>query len=222
MRKTTHTDKAEDFFKLISSEEKIITNVSFPTSEIAEIQWEQEDNFISTSETTNVILAAFTTSHARIALLKILQKLDKNVCYYDTDSVIFIEEKGSNPISTGDFLGDLTDEIEENNYIVEFVSAGPKNYAYKLNMPDSNNVQYVCKVKGITLNFSNSKIINFESIKNILHNTSDTYQITNENQISRDKKSTNIISSPSTKNYKFQYDKRIIGKNFVTYPYGYK
>jgi hypothetical protein len=221
LRKTTHTDKSEDFFSLISSEEKIITNVTFPTAEIAEIQWEQEENFASSTETTNVVLAAFTTAHARIALFKILEKLGTNVCYYDTDSVIYIENNQTPFIPTGDFLGDLTDEIEENNHIVEFVSGGPKNYAYKLYKPNSDGHQYICKVKGISLNFSSCKIINFESIKNMVHHNNKKYEITNPCQISRNKNTTNIISSPLTKTYQFQYDKRVIRKNFLTYPYGY-
>jgi hypothetical protein len=221
MRKTTHIDKAEEFFNLISSEEKTITNVNFPTSEMAEVQWEQEENFITSSETTNVILAAFTTAHARIALFKILHKLNKNVCYYDTDSVIYIEDNETPHISVGDFLGDLTDEIESNNFIEEFVSGGPKNYAYKLHKPDSNGLQYICKVKGITLNFSSSKIINFHTIKDMVHNTEQKYEITNNTHISRDKKTTNITSSSLTKTYKFHFDKRVIGEDFITYPYGY-
>jgi hypothetical protein len=221
MRKTTHTDKSEEFFDLISSEKKIITNVTFPTNEIAEVQWEEEDNFITPSKTTNVVLAAFTTAHARIALFKILNQLNEKVCYYDTDSVIFIENEDTPLIPTGDFLGDLTDEIDPDNYIEEFVSGGPKNYAYKLNKTDSNGVQYVCKVKGITLNFSSSKIINFHSIKEMVHNKNKSYEIRNPTHISRNKTSTNITSSPLTKTYKFEFDKRVIGNDFITYPYGF-
>ena len=31
----------------------------------------------------------------------------------------------------GEFLGDLTSELDDDDYIVEFVSAGPKNYSFK-------------------------------------------------------------------------------------------
>jgi hypothetical protein len=49
----------------------------------------------------------------------------------------------------GEYLGDLTDEIDpkDGNYIVEFVSAGPKNYAYKTDKGVTK-----CTIKGFTLN----------------------------------------------------------------------
>jgi hypothetical protein len=35
----------------------------------------------------------------------------------------------------GDYLGDLTDEVPDNR-IIEFVTSGPKNNAYKIARPD--------------------------------------------------------------------------------------
>jgi hypothetical protein len=35
----------------------------------------------------------------------------------------------------GDYLGDLTDEVPDNR-IIEFVTGGPKNNAYKIARPD--------------------------------------------------------------------------------------
>jgi hypothetical protein len=36
-----------------------------------------------------------------------------------------------------DYLGDLTDEVPYNR-IIEFVTGGPKNYAYKIARPDKD------------------------------------------------------------------------------------
>lgn len=33
----------------------------------------------------------------------------------------------------GDYLGDLANELDTIDYITEFVSGGPKNYAYRTN-----------------------------------------------------------------------------------------
>jgi len=56
--------------------------------------------------------------------------LGKSVLYRDTDSVIYIQNVDeSSKVETGDYLGDLTDELEEfssGSYIEEFVSFGPK------------------------------------------------------------------------------------------------
>jgi hypothetical protein len=51
----------------------------------------------------------------------------------------------------GDYLGDLTDEVPDNR-IVEFVTGGLKNYAYKIAKPDKDGNTTICKVRGITLN----------------------------------------------------------------------
>ena len=45
--------------------------------------------------------------------------------YFDTNSVIYKSTTGEDLLETGDFLGDLTDELGGHE-IVEFVSAGPK------------------------------------------------------------------------------------------------
>jgi hypothetical protein len=55
----------------------------------------------------------------------------------------------------GDYLGDLADEVPDNR-ILEFVTGGPKNYAYKIARPDKDGNTTICKVRGITLNYKNS------------------------------------------------------------------
>ena len=53
------------------------------------------------------------------------------MCYYDTDSVIFSVKEGQWEPPLGDYLGELTNELDDGDHIATFVSAGPKNYAYK-------------------------------------------------------------------------------------------
>ena len=43
--------------------------------------------------------------------------------YFDTDSVIYVSPTGQHLLPLGDFLGDLTDELN-GGYITEFVSGG--------------------------------------------------------------------------------------------------
>ena len=66
-------------------------------------------------------------------------------------------------IAIGDFLGDMTDELD-GDVITESVSGGAKNYGYK-----THAGKVVCKVRGLTLNVRGSAILNFETMKdNIL------------------------------------------------------
>ena len=113
---------------------------------------------------TNVVLAAFTTAHARLKLYSYLEKLQEQVLYFDTDSVIFKYSPGMYCPPGRDYLGDLTSELGKNEIITICCSTGPKSYAYTTNKGNKT-----CKVKGITLNFRNSLIINEETMFNIVH-----------------------------------------------------
>jgi hypothetical protein len=73
-------------------------------------------------------------------------------------------------IECGDALGDMTSELKENEYISEFVSGGPKNYAYKQCNAVTGEVKRVCKVRGVTLNYKASQLVNFETIKALVLN----------------------------------------------------
>ena len=81
----------------------------------------------------NVVIALFITSYARLELLNFFHKLNNKVFYYDTDSIIYISVDGNNVIKTSNYLGDLTNELDDDKYIVLFCSTGPKSYSYKAN-----------------------------------------------------------------------------------------
>lgn len=108
--------------------------------------------------------------------------LGERVLYFDTDSVIFTQRAGEIMPRTGDFLGDLTDKLVDYGsgaYISEFVSGGPRNYAYKIKMSDESEIS-ICKVKGIRLNYVNSQKINFDVIQKLVYDG----QIDNKNTVS--------------------------------------
>ena len=112
----------------------------------------------------NVFIACFTTCWARLRLYDTLDQLDDRAFYYDTDSVIFLED-AADPDQfrpqLGDYLGDFTNELKPpTDYIIEFASAGPKNYGYLTHMGKTE-----CKVKGFSLNVEGSKYLNFELLR---------------------------------------------------------
>jgi len=88
---------------------------------------------------------------------------------------------------------------------VEVVCAGPKNYAYKTYNTATGESKTVCKVRGITLNYNASQLLNFEKIKEMILSKKDdeTVIVRTENNIKRKKidKGVHLIREPEDKTY---------------------
>ena len=90
--------------------------------------------------------------------------------YFDTDSVIFSWKPGQTDILVGDYLGDMTNELDDDeDHIVDLTSAGPKNYGYK-----TKNGNVCCKVRGFTLNVRGQQQLNYDIMRRILSTTDAT------------------------------------------------
>ena len=169
-------------------------------------------------KTTNVYVAAFTTCWARIKLWKELFKLGKRVLYYDTDSIIYVKKDDQNSLELGPYLGDLTNELEGDRYIAEFVSTGPKSYAYV-----DNTGAMTVKFKGISKTLFNVSKVNLETMTQCVQDASF--------RVSRDQGPRNlqfnidrwgrVNTQYQPKSFQMVYTKRYIGNEYVTYPFGY-
>ena len=110
------------------------------------------------------------TTGARLRLYFFPEKLGTRALYCDTDSAMYVASTAETPpIECGDRLGDMKNELGPGEYIDEFVSSGPKTYAYKVVKPDGRT-KTMCKVWGITLNYTTSQIVNFEAIRDMVLN----------------------------------------------------
>jgi len=69
----------------------------------------------------------------------------------------------------------MTPELRTKEYISEFVSGGPKNYAYRTVDTATGRTDTVCKVRGITLNYSASQLVNFKVIRDMILGTGGTH-----------------------------------------------
>jgi len=111
-----------------------VTNFAFASDDVA---WRSckvtaEEN-VPYLPHTNEVIGACVTAGARIHLYTFLYRRQENAIYCDTDSVIFIHPSGEPwPIATGNKLGDMQSELKTLEFIVEFASGVPKNYAYRL------------------------------------------------------------------------------------------
>ena len=146
MKKIVITTDEAEFFRKLANPTLKIADWHILNDDMVQLEFENVEEFVPTNMQTNVILASFTTAHARLRLYDVLQHLGQSVLYFDTDSVIYKTDENQDTIKTGDYLGELTDELQ-GHHIVEFVSAGPKNYSFKL-----DNGETKCTIKGFTLN----------------------------------------------------------------------
>ena len=231
-KQTTITRTENEFYKTFFCGTKVISDFHILNPETAQMDWQYKSDFMPLSQMTNIFIATFTTAHARLLLYDVLDKLQEQVLYYDTDSVIYSHSPGQYDHPVGEGLGEFTDELLckevgcrvqncPGHYISEYWSAGPKNYAYKV-----NNGHTECKVRGFTLNHTNAKLINFDSFKDIIMSHVDQnpkyIKVNNPQKICRDKYGQRIFNRSEDKSYGMTYTKRVIDpRTLYTYPYGY-
>ena len=115
-------------FNLLDDPAYEISAVRIFNEDLMEVVTTMAEEEYERSVKTNVFIAAFTTSQARLKLYEALDTLKERVLYYDTDSVIYLWKLGRVDLPLGEFLGEFTDEVS-GDPIVEFVSGGAKNYS---------------------------------------------------------------------------------------------
>ena len=248
LRKTHMVDSVPQLCDLICATDKTVVDFHILSEDLMQVETLNNEHFDKTDAKTNVIVSVFTASWARIKLWCVMQQLGSRVLYTDTDSLVYIAEK--NPKETdpkepplGDFLGELTDELCCKNvgcavgnhppgfhYMTEFVTGGPKNYAYKL-----NNGECECKIRGFTLDAATARSLNFETLKSQVigfvkkrfspeealapGESTEPIQITRK-QITRDKRTFELYNREITKRYGIVLDKSRIKSDFTSVAFG--
>jgi hypothetical protein len=116
-------------------------------------------------------------------------------------------------------------ELKENEIIVEVVRAGPKNYAYKTYNSLTGESKTFCKVRGITLNYSASQLVNFAKIKEMMLSKDDaeTVIVHTGHNIKRKKNNggVHLISESEDKTYRVSFLKRRRLNDNTSLPFGY-
>ena len=98
------------------SRTKRVTDAALVGDDLMLLQYQLIDDAADAPRKTNFLLAAFTTSHARIILLNNMQlvKNSKFVLYCDTDSIMYVHQKEKCELPAlpiGSRLGEMTDEL---------------------------------------------------------------------------------------------------------------
>lgn len=160
------------FFDLVINP-AITINSFLPVNEdVVYVGWSHKKENVQFSGLTNVFITAYTTVQARLRLYSCLKGLGARCYYSDTDSMVVYSTGciGDYEPHVEPLLGELADELTgygPGSRITEFVSGGPKFYAFRVLKPCGESV-YVCKLKGIRLNHHTTSQINFDSIKNMV------------------------------------------------------
>jgi hypothetical protein len=119
----------------------------------------------------------------------------------------------------------MTSELKPNLHIDEFVSGGPKNYAYKTVNPAIGERETVCKVRGITLNYSPSKLLNFDVIRDMIlrADESDKVMVHTENKTKPRRAGgwIDTITEPKDKMYRVFFFKRRLLADNTSVRFGY-
>ena len=100
------------------------------------------------------------------------------------------------------------------------MSGGPKNYAFSVFCPSTGKRATKCNVKGITLNYENSKVVNFTTLRDMNLENAPPVHVHNPRKIKR-KHGGVVVTEPETKQYKVVFKNRRLMDNFDFQPYGY-
>lgn len=227
--KTVYTHAA--LMKILDDDKYNIKYVTSITPQATEVGFTMKEEFMSLFGrvgNVNVGVAAFTTSHARTRLYYALNVLQRQVLYYDTDSVIYKYQPNTSDvhIKTGDNLGEWTDELDGGKLVGTFASSGPKSYSYT-KMAMTGNLSDTTKVKGFTLNLRNSLMINQQSLTKVIRGRGKVKIATlNPTRIKLGKSATApVYKTEEKKLFGFTYSKRHIlpynEKCIDTVPFGH-
>src|SRR5436190_19772438 len=218
MSQTKYVTDPTEFYKILLDDRLETTNLTLVNDNIVQMSYHMKDHYIEDSNSINLFVAAFTTANARMRLYDMLDRLGKSVVAFDTDYVWYINE-GTNNVETGCMLGEWSNELKHDEYIIDWVSTGPKSYAYK-----TNNGTEKMKVKGFTLNWQNSQKLNMDTMRSVLEGSITSVTV-NYNQIVRNIHTKQLVNKQVAKRFTMDYDKRSIvnGNSEIidTLPWGY-
>ena len=213
-------------FDIVSDTMTDIRQVCLCTPETLEVMHANLKDNQPDNAKTNIFITALTTCWARLKLYSYLQQLQHQVLYFDKGSVIYSWKTGQVDIPLGDFLGDMTNELDDGDYIVDFTSGGPKNYGYI-----TKKGKVCCKVRGFSLkSVRGSEQLNYKIMRqNVIDEVTEpmderrNIKVVNPYFSTRDPTTKQLKVGPGTKRYGLVFDKRVVDPvTYKSYPYGYE
>lgn len=230
--KTAMISDPHELYRFLVTPGIEVPSIIFASDVACWVSWRySEEEQIPNLPHTNEVIGAYVTAGARIHLYKYLDLLQRKCLYCDTDSLIYYQADDEPPLITcGDRLGDMTDELKSDEFIDEFLGGGPKNYAYRIVTRDGSRTPHtVCKIRGVTLNYSSLQSVNFDVIRAMILKDQPTTVVVHTARKMKRKKRTDgggacvtIVTEPEAKIYRISFLKRRRLDDNDSLPLGYK
>lgn len=112
--KVKFINSLDEWYKLIGAEQCVVNDIDLSVENILIAYYSENlDSFDggSSINQVSVVLASFVTCHGRLKLFTEMNKLQEQVIYHDTDSIIYSVKPGQYEPKLGENLGELTNEI---------------------------------------------------------------------------------------------------------------
>ena len=93
MSQTKYITEVSEFYEILLDDKLDNTNFQFINNDMVQMTYNFKDQFVDNSKNTNIYIACFTTSHARLMLYNKLDYLKEKVLYFDTDSIIYVDDR---------------------------------------------------------------------------------------------------------------------------------
>ena len=105
------------FYELLTSPGTEVTNLIFPNNEVALVSRKYSKNNVPEVKKVNVAVAAYVTAQARLKVYDYLSKLGESVLYFDTDSVIYIQNVDE-PLNSKQIINWATSQMNWRNLVL--------------------------------------------------------------------------------------------------------
>ena len=90
MGQRKYVTNAKEFFNIMANPKHDIQSLHQVSDKKMLICYKLKQDWIEDAKNTNVVIAGVTTSHARLELYNLIDKLGTNVLYFDTGNQRFI------------------------------------------------------------------------------------------------------------------------------------
>ncbi|KAL3088260.1 hypothetical protein niasHS_009442 [Heterodera schachtii] len=121
------------------------------SDEAIKLIYRDKEDFVTEHKSSNIVISLWTTSMARLKLLEFIREAEGNggeILYTDTDSIFVLHDRDVEPITTGKFMGQMSEEYGGYE-IEEYCCGGAKQYALKMKNKQTGETEYVMKIRGL-------------------------------------------------------------------------